>query len=69
MEKSKKLLQEVSAYNYNLAQLHDQIFKKSVPLLEKEKSMLAMFQLAQVSALPSGRNQVHPRPTLKPTYR
>lgn len=65
MKKSKKLPHEVSAYNYNFAQLHRLIFKKSVSLLEKKKSMLVMLQLAQVSALSSSRNQVHPRPTLQ----
>lgn len=39
MKTSKKLPHEVSAYNYNLAQPHGQIFRKSVPLLEKKKSM------------------------------
>lgn len=58
MMKSKKLPREISAYNYNLNQLHRQTtFKKSVPLLEEEKSMAIMLQLAHVSGLPSCRNQ------------
>lgn len=36
MKKPKKLPHEISAYNYNLNQLHEQIiFKKLVPLLEE----------------------------------